>query len=91
MSDIGGRQSDSWLFLAALTFMFVGIAWNPLFLACSIFFLSAAEYRRNRIMGAIGAAAGLVFLLLVLGYGLGKNLALRDNARTAVERPVHVP
>lgn len=89
MSEIRRGQSGSWLFLAALAFMFVGVAGNPLFLGCAIFFLAAAEYRRNKIAGAIGAVAGLVFLLLVLGYGLGKDLAARDNAQTTVERSVH--
>lgn len=91
MGEIESKQSGSWLFLAALAFMFVGVAGNPLFLGCSIFFLAAAEYQRSKLIGAVGALAGLVFLLLVLGYGIGKDLALRDNAQAAAARPIHAP
>lgn len=91
MDEVRSKRPSSWLFLAAAAFMLMGTAGNPLFFACAIFFLAAAAYQRDKLIGIIGAAAGLAFLLLVLGYGLGKDAALRDNARSAAERPAHLP
>lgn len=65
---------------------FAGIAWNPLFLGYSIILLAAAEYRRNKPLDTAGMVAGILFLLLALSYGIGKDLALRDNAHATVER-----
>jgi hypothetical protein len=84
-------QSGDWLFLAAMTFMLFGAFGSPLFLGVSAFLFAAAEYRRNKIFGAVGAVAALLLLLLMLGYGFGKDLALRDNARTATELPASAP
>ena len=79
-TEVKGAKSGDWLFLVAMTLMFLGASGRPLFFCVSMFLFAAAEYRRNKIFGAIGAVATLLFVLLVLGYGLGKNLALWDNS-----------
>ena len=79
-----GATSNTWLFLAAVAFLFVGIAYSPLFLACSIFLFASAEATRNKKLGIVGAGLGLLFLLLVLGYGFGKDMALRDKSQVSV-------
>ena len=48
------------------------------FLACGI---ALARRPERRAQGAAMAGVALGFFLLVLGYGIGKDLALRDNAR----------
>ncbi len=77
-----GTPSSAWLFLSALIFMVLGLAYNPLFFALAIFLFSAAEARRNKTVSIVGAAFGLLFLFLVLGYGFGKDAALRDNRQS---------
>jgi len=81
--------SNTWLFLAAVAFMFVGLAYSPLFFACSIFLFASAEATRNKTLGIVGAGLGLLFLLLVLGYGFGKDLALGDNSQASVSHSGH--
>lgn len=69
--------------------MFLGLTHDSLFLACAIFLLAVAEVRRNKMIGVLGAALGLVFLLLVLGYDIGKDRALRENSQSSVNYPGH--
>jgi len=76
--------SSTWLLLSAIAFMFLGLTYNPLFFVCSIFLFAAVAARRNKIIGIVGAAFGLVFLLLLLGYGFGKDMAFRDNSQSSV-------
>lgn len=79
--------SSAWLFLSALIFMVLGLAYNPLFFAVAIFLFSVAEARRSKAIGAVGAAFGLLFLFLILGYGFGKDAALRDNMQSPASTP----
>ena len=81
--------SNAWPFLSAIAFMFLGLTCNPLFFVCSIFLFSATAARRNKSIGIAGAAFGLAFLLLLLGYGFGKDMALRDNSQSSVSHSGH--
>ncbi len=40
----------------------------------------AASYQRNRLLSGLLVGFGVLFLLFVLGYGIGKDLAYRDAA-----------
>ena len=90
MSDYG-RTSSAWLFFAALIFMILGLTYNPIFFALAIFLFSAAEARRNKTVGTIGMAFGLLFLFLVLGYGVGKDAAHRENAQSSIPSSSDAP
>ena len=79
--------SSTWLFLSATAFMFLGLTYNPLYFGCSILLFAAAEAKRNKAIGIVGAVSGLVFLLLVLGYGFGKEMAIRDSSQSVAAHP----
>ncbi|MBY0574281.1 MAG: hypothetical protein K2P84_11415 [Undibacterium sp.] len=38
------------------------------------------RYRRHRLLGIVAAVFGIVFSSVVFSYGIGKDMALRDNA-----------
>ncbi len=78
------RSSSTWLFFGALLFMILGLASNPLFFVVAIFLFSAAQAGRNKAVGIGGMAFGILFLFLILGYGFGKDAALRDNAQSSI-------
>ena len=68
--------SHAWLFIVA------GALFSPLFFLVAIV-IGGWAARRGQPSGGLLMATGLVFFLLVQGYGMGKALALRDNARPA--------
>lgn len=67
--------------------MFLGLTHDSLFLACAIFLLAVAEARPNKMIGVLAAALGLVFLLPVVGYDIGKDRALHENRQSSVVCP----
>ena len=76
-------SSDTLMLLLAAGIVLAALAGSPLFfsgafLACGI---ALARRPERRAQGAAMAGVALGFFLLVLGYGIGKDLALRDNAR----------
>lgn len=59
-----------------------GFLYNLLFLggAFVIGGVALMRYKRHRLAGSAAAVFGIVFSALVLFYGMGKDMALRDNA-----------
>ena len=74
------RHGDnSWFSLAAIPWVILGIFLNPMFIGVAGMML-AASHQRNRLLSGLLVGFDVLFLLFVLGYGIGKDLAYRDAA-----------
>ncbi|MBN6149378.1 hypothetical protein JR065_03430 [Xanthomonas sp. AmX2] len=69
---------------ASSLFVALGLLADPLCFSAAFVCLAASSAMRGdaRQRGAFAALA-IAFLLVVLGYGMGKDLAQRDNLRDA--------
>lgn len=71
-------------FCVSSLFVVLGVLANPLYLGTAFACLAAsAAMRGDARQRGMFAALAIVFLLVVLGYGMGKDLAQRDNLRDA--------
>ena len=77
------KASHALATLLPISFVLAGILLSPLFFACALLVFGVQIAKMNKRLGLGVAALGLVYFLLVFGYGMGKDLALRDNARQA--------
>ena len=77
------KASNALSALLPIAFVLAGILLSPLFFACAFLAFGAQIAKKNKPLGLGIAALGLVYFMLVFGYGLGKDLALRDNAPQA--------
>lgn len=80
MKSTTGKAFTPWQALALAAFVVLGVAVTPLCFAGAFFVAGMAVARSHRVGGIGIATFGLVYLTLLLGYGIGKDLALRDNA-----------
>lgn len=72
------------LFCAGSLFVVLGVLANPLYFSAAFACLAAsAAMRGDALQRSVFGALALLFVLVVLGYGIGKDLAQRDNARDA--------
>ncbi|MDL5364624.1 hypothetical protein QSH18_03295 [Xanthomonas sp. NCPPB 2654] len=72
------------LFCAGSLFVVLGLLANPLYFSAAFACLAAsAAMRGDARHRVVYGALAIVFLLVVLGYGIGKDLAQRDNLRDA--------
>jgi multisubunit Na+/H+ antiporter MnhC subunit len=67
--------------LLQLAFVLAGLFVSPLFFAGAFLLLGAQLAKKNKRLGMAVAGAGVLYFLLVAGYGIGKDMALRDNAQ----------
>ena len=63
-----------------LAFVLAGVFWSPLFFSGAFLVYGAQIANKNKPLGISIAAIGLVYFMFVFGYGMGKDLALRDNS-----------
>jgi hypothetical protein len=69
--------------LLLLAFVLAGVFVSPLFFAAAFLLLGAQLAKKNKRLGLAVAGFGVLFFLVVAGYGIGKDMALRDNALAA--------
>ena len=83
------RVSRDSVFLLALAFAVAGLVLHPLFLAGAMLCGADLLLRQpaQRRAGFALAAFACVYFLVVGGYGVGKDMALRDNAAVADAKP----
>ena len=75
------KASSSRDAILPIGFVLAGIFLSPLFFAGAFLVYGIQLAKKNKPLGIGIAASGLVFFMLVFGYGMGKDSALRDNAR----------
>ena len=83
MQPTAFKASNPLAALVAVAFVLAGIVFSPLFFAVALLALGAQIAKTSKPVGLGIAALGIVYFVLVFGYGMGKDLALRDNAREA--------
>lgn len=81
-------SSDGMLLLLALAFGVMGIAGDLLFLAGTLVCMGAMTFDRpgKRGLSIMIFALAAFYFFLVFGYGIGKDMAKRDNAKSSVAR-----
>jgi cytochrome bd-type quinol oxidase subunit 2 len=77
-----GRSPTTYFVLAAAFLVIGGIA-NPLFLAVALGFIAAGLAVRRDKQDIFHGAVLFAFVVLAFGYSIGKDLAHRDNVRSA--------
>lgn len=77
-----GRSSIAY-FTLAVAFFVIGGASNPIFLAVAVGFIAAGFAVRRNNQEIFCGAVLFALVALAFGYGIGKDLARRDNARSA--------
>ena len=85
------KASNASAALLPIAFVLVGIVFSPLFFALAFLAFGAQIAKTNKPIGLGIAAFGVVYFLLVFGYGIGKDLALRDNAQQASQGTLGSP
>lgn len=75
-----------WSACAAL--FLLGAATHPLYFSGAFLFagLALMASPRSVLLGYCAVAFGLAYFLLVFGYGVGKDLALRDGVERVIAR-----
>lgn len=84
MHSILGKPFSPGHSLAILGFVIAGLVHSPLFFAGAVLVAGLAIARRHKPLGYGLAILGLACFLLVLGYGIGKDMAHRDSARSVL-------
>ena len=79
-------QKDSYarlFFIGSIVFLVLGVFSNPLYFAGSIAAagLLLAQRPAHRRASWLVLALAAIYFLVVFGYGIGKDMAARDNAR----------
>lgn len=64
-------------------FAVLGLCVSPLYFSAALVCLAVLAMRNDTPQAQLYAGLALVFLLVAFGYGIGKDLAQRDNARDA--------
>ena len=69
------------LFLVAGVFVALAIFSSVLYFSGSLLFLGAAlvGQSKSKIIGYLTIGIAIIYFLFVFGYGVGKDLATRDN------------
>ena len=87
MSDVVRSSSarSGTLSVIAFAFLAMGILFNPLLIAVAVGVLGMGIASRpgRRVVGYGVIALAAVLLLFQVGYGIGKDMAHRDNAAQA--------
>ena len=77
-----GRSPTTYLVLA-VAFLIIGGMSNPLFLAVALGFIAAGFAARRNKQDIYHGVVLFAFVVLAFGYSIGKDLAHRDNVRSA--------
>ena len=77
-----GRSSTAY-FTLAVAFFVIGGTSNPIFLAVALGFIAAGFAVRRNNQDILYGAVLFALVAFAFGYGIGKDLARRDNARSA--------
>ena len=85
------KASNAAAALLPMAFVLAGIVISPLFFACALLALGAQIAKTNKALGLGVGALGVVYFMLLFGYGMGKDLALRDNARQSSQGALSSP
>lgn len=81
MSDTNKAKTASTYYTIMPLFMLAGFFLHPIFFLGMLYCLiSVQSTRKNKIAMA---AISLIGVMVVFGYTIGKDLAIRDNARDA--------
>ncbi len=64
-------------------FVVLGLCVGPLYFSAALLCLAILVMRTDTRQAQLYAGFALVFPLVAFGYGIGKDLAQRDNARDA--------
>ena len=73
--------SSTLLYLGVAVFVALGIFSNPLCFSGAMLFSGALLIRepKHKLLDYLTMAFAVIFFLFVFGYGIGKDLAERDN------------
>ena len=77
----GQRSLHPISYVGALVFGYLGITADAIYTAGVFLILGAELSRRSMVLGYAIFAFGVVWFLAMLGLDLGRDAALRDNAR----------
>lgn len=77
-----GRSSAAY-FTLAVAFFVIGGTSNPIFLAVALGFIAAGFAVRRNNQDILCGAVLFALMAFAFGYSIGKDLARRDNARSA--------
>jgi len=83
MSNAGKQSHAGLYFILAAALVVIGGFASPLWLALALLFIAAGFATRPTRPGSVAGIGLLVLVVLVFGYGVGKDMAHRDNARSA--------
>ena len=77
--------SDSLLLLAGLVFLVLGLTSHLLFLSGAMLCLGISQLQRrtHQRAGLVLSCFAVLYFIVVLGYGVGKDMAQRDTATDA--------
>lgn len=64
-------------------FVVLGLCVSPLYFSVALVFLGIQALRTDMRLGLLYAGFALVLALVAFGYGIGKDLAQRENVRDA--------
>lgn len=82
MSDQGNTSHASQKYFApGFVFALAGMMLHPAFFFVALVFLTLAMPTRNQRI--LMTAVSVVFITVSFGYGIGKDMALRDNQSQA--------
>tara|TARA_R110002020_G_scaffold23941_1_gene79201 strand:+ start:1460 stop:1753 length:294 start_codon:yes stop_codon:yes gene_type:complete len=83
------RLLNQLLLFTALVLAVYGFTQSLPFVGLALVCIGAvlADLPRMRWLGVSTAAAGLLYFIVVFGYGIGKDMAVRDNALDAASTP----
>lgn len=76
-------------FLIAAALWFYGLRNNVFLLGSAFLFAGAGllRYKHQRVAGLLITVFGIAFSVAVFAYGIGKDMALRDNALSKPSSP----
>jgi len=85
-----GKQAESAPLLVTTIAMLAALAWGPSWMPFAMLGLGSAWFGASKPQhpkaGAGVLAALLVLAIVTSGYDVGRDMALRDNARAGVAR-----
>ncbi|WP_369976435.1 hypothetical protein [Xanthomonas bundabergensis] len=77
------RTTTAVLSCASSLFALLGLFAGPIYFSAAFVCIAILAMRGDTRYGAAFATCAIVFLLAAFGYGIGKDLAQRDNLRNA--------
>ena len=88
MTTESSKTSDTVLLLALAVVAFVYLGISGAFMCIGIMLLQRPS---ERLLGIAACVFAIVYFMVAFGYDIGKDMAVRDNARTVSEISVKSP